>query len=724
MSRASHAIVAVSIVLFFGLIGCNSEPSRTLGNTGVSDAGNTTDARDTRGDEVSGSSGGSSDAREDDEKAFGKWDDTDGDGHLDRFDNCRQRANPDQKDTDGDHVGDVCDNCPNVANQNQQDSNGNGVGDACEGVNDPQSDPDGDGIPTGEDNCPGQANPDQKDTDGDGVGDACDNCKQVANHSQQDSNGDGTGDACEDVYDPSRDRDGDGVSDVDDNCPDTPNPDQKDPDNDRLGNPCDNCDEVANYAQADSNDDGTGDACTREPVGQICSTKSANFKQVKPNLYFVIDRSSSMTNNDGTGESRMRRAKAGLDKIADRLHDEARFGMSTYPCTRRRNACGDMNKEFLSIGDYSRQQIRNAYRAPNFDDGTCPWGDARGLDGLDVETGGKHLTETGAALDDVRKRELYQDTNDSLASERKKRVVLITDGNACGCGDNGCGGHQKRTLDALRKLRNNKGIKTHVVGFNYSSNLLNDAARAGGTDAVPSGSRRFYRARNATTLADALEKISGKVISCSYELQQPKDQIDANRIWVEVGGDTVDRSQFGYNPRSKTLTLEAQTCQRLKQLRAGQSSEPLKILLGCPKRCQSDGSETCNYKDDDCDGKIDEDANCGSPEICGDETDNDNDGRVDEGCPDGSCTPTRETCNGEDDDCDGTIDESCPDCQRMGEACGADQPACCGSASCQSDGTCGILCRPNDTNCRRDEQCCSGICQGGGGGNVGTCRSG
>lgn len=55
----------------------------------------------------------------------------DGDGILDREDNCPYDANPDQTDSDGDGIGDTCDNCLDRANPAQTDSSGTGVGDSC-----------------------------------------------------------------------------------------------------------------------------------------------------------------------------------------------------------------------------------------------------------------------------------------------------------------------------------------------------------------------------------------------------------------------------------------------------------------------------------------------------------------------------------------------------------------------------------------------------------------
>ena len=57
--------------------------------------------------------------------------DSDGDGEADAFDNCPERANPDQADADGDGLGDLCDNCPTVDNPDQLDTDGDLIGDAC-----------------------------------------------------------------------------------------------------------------------------------------------------------------------------------------------------------------------------------------------------------------------------------------------------------------------------------------------------------------------------------------------------------------------------------------------------------------------------------------------------------------------------------------------------------------------------------------------------------------
>jgi len=541
-------------------------------------------------------------------------------------------------------------------------------GDPADTGSDLWADGDGDGSLDRFDNCPETPNSEQKDTDGDGVGDECDNHLECANRNQDDG-------PCEDEsYDYEKDSDGDGTPDTQDVCPDTADSDQADSDSDGVGDACDNCPDVSNELQENSDDDDTGDACEEEPAGDICSRKSANFQRVDPNIYMVIDRSSSMSNDDGTGKSRLKRAKEGLDRVADDLHDEIRVGMSTYPCANESDPCSKVNKQFLSMGGYSKSEIRDAYRS-NFDDSTCPHGDDIGLSGLDIEVGGKHKTETGAALEDVRTNNRLSDPNDSLDSERTKRVVLITDGNACGCGDGGCGSGQQKAKMELNALKNS-GIKTFVVGFNFSSSLLNEAARVGGTDAGSSGKPYFYSASNASQLVNALKKIADKTISCSFEIQEATSDFDPNKMWVKVHGTTLSEGDYTYDASNKTVSLDSQAC---KDLRNNSSSKPLEIVLGCPGECEA-SEEVCDYRDNNCDGD------------------------VDEGCE--GCEPER--CNSKDDDCDGETDEGCCTEKANGETCSKDSECC--SGWCREDGTCGKPCRPLDVSCTEDSQCCSTRC--------------
>jgi hypothetical protein len=60
------------------------------------------------------------------------FNDVDGDGVPNEFDNCPDVCNPNQADSDQDGIGNVCDNCPYVYNPDQPDFDNDGIGDECE----------------------------------------------------------------------------------------------------------------------------------------------------------------------------------------------------------------------------------------------------------------------------------------------------------------------------------------------------------------------------------------------------------------------------------------------------------------------------------------------------------------------------------------------------------------------------------------------------------------
>src|SRR5439155_24247603 len=94
------------------------------------------------------------------------------------------------------------------------------------------------------------------------------------------------------------------------------------------------------------------------------------------------------------------------------------------------------------------------------------------------------------------------------------------------------------------------------------------------------------------------------------------------------------------------------------------------------------GVETCNGKDDDCDGIIDNCGGGGSGSCCT------------SACPPCAKSPFLEVCNNCDDDCDGTIDNNLTDTSATGDPnntgdCAPSTWKCCSTDP--QTGSCGVV---------------------------------
>lgn len=320
--------------------------------------------------------------------------------------------------------------------------------------------------------------------------------------------------------------------------------------------------------------------CGTKADGSSCDCVDAPLFTDPPNIYFVLDRSGSMSFDDKWSSVR-----STVVALARGLGPRARFGAAMYPWTSDVCAPG---KEVLKtrLGD-----------APTANGTDGPTTVALAQVTNVAPSGG---TPTSATLEALRPG--------IAALPGKTFVILATDGapncNArtsctidacvpniegdCPSNVNCCEppqGGVENCLDARATVNAASayaaaGIPLYVVGMPGSAPytaVLDEVAVAGGT-ALPGSSPKYYRVDDKSQILAALQKVAAKIVAtCTFDLTEPPGDPNAVNVYFDqkvVPKDPVN----GWSIEGKRVTLLGTACERVM------SGEVLgvRIIAGCP----------------------------------------------------------------------------------------------------------------------------------------------
>ena len=507
-----------------------------------------------------------------------------------------------------------------------------------------------------------------------------------------------------------------------------------------------------------------------------------------PNLMVILDASNSMGNNNKIA-SQTCTNKASCAPMPY-THQPA---PGTTP--RYDYSCNANNRCMYTRWDIARNALKEVVyqyggTAPNYPDTKARFGltafssqatveaqivstppqVAARLDARTLSSGTHYMRAFTAARD-----HLQQVVNNDATKRRPTHMLFLTDGAPT---DN-CNDAPNLVRDMFQgtgtyALKDNQGntynVKTYILGFGSglgasAQNCLSKMAQLGGTqrcDPTIAGCVSYYFADNAAQLKDAMDAI---INNATQEVCDGLDN-DCNGLIDETFPNLGQPCNVGVGECRRSGVF---VCR------------PNGTGTRCGETAGAPSPEICDGKDNDCDGKIDEDfptlgqpckagvggcentgvlacradglsTSCNAtplppkPEIC-DGLDNDCNGQIDDGlvqtcssscgtgvefCQAGQwvgCTapkPDVEVCDGKDNDCDGTVDEGLK--RPCSTICGAGEETCVNGnwVFCNAPQPAAEICDGKDNDCdgKIDEGLTTRPCQGDCGQGTAQCVNG
>ena len=343
------------------------------------------------------------------------------------------------------------------------------------------------------------------------------------------------------------------------------------------------------------------DASTDAPAldaSGLCGNQILPVRENRPNLYFVVDRSGSMSDPlEGSPYDKYESAQLAIRDVLLAVGHRVAYGAAVFPSFEGATGCEPGEEIYPTAPGDSVTYALAGEVGPNLDTfvhklaAYAPYGN----------------TPTSLTL------EALYDTLTSLSGDTS--VVLATDGAPnCNpeaqCGSDLCmadlGGWPvsstvfcplsisccdpdgpygpvscvdvDASVAAVKALAD-AGISTYVVGLPGSelfSEVLDNLAQAGGT--ARTGEVAYYRVEDSDALSESLRSIAtGIAISCTIDLSEAPP--DWNLVNVYFDGGVVPMNDDGWKRASNdTLEIVGQSCELLESGDVFQ----VQIAAGCP----------------------------------------------------------------------------------------------------------------------------------------------
>ncbi len=333
----------------------------------------------------------------------------------------------------------------------------------------------------------------------------------------------------------------------------------------------------------------------------------------KSNVFILLDVSGSMKRGNPVRNTIVHNA---IKQFTYKYRGKVRFGLATF---------GSKYTHKVSISDTAWSTIRNNVTSYFTDDNWTMMGTA--------------IREAGAYLWKEKQKE------PPATKKRPYYILLITDGQPTAPAG-------QKPLDPAveaRKVWQNYHIKTYVLGIQFNAKVLNNVAREGQTG-------KPYNAAIQSEVTFALNSIANTA---------------STEICDGLDNDCDGKADENWPDKGKSCSVGRGSCKRTGKYICRADGKGLECTVKTPGQ---PSPEKCDRKDNDCDGRIDENLKKPCTNSCG---------KGYRKCFYGfwlSCKitqPNKEICNGKDDDCDGKVDENWP---KKGRSCSA------GIGECKQNG--------------------------------------